>query len=68
MRRPIRHLIAIAASSTAAVASLTLGLIIGKFAVDHGVPNGFATAVTVAMVGVVTLPTYIAKKLLVDYW
>ena len=68
MRRSLRYVIAVAASSAGAVASLISGLFVGKFAVEHGVANGFVTAVTISMIGVVVIPAYIVKKLLVDYW
>lgn len=68
MNRTTRYLIAIVASSTAAAASLVMGLIVGSYAAKHGVPNGLVTAVTISMVGVTALPAYIVKKLLVDYW
>lgn len=68
MRRSLRYVIAVAASSAGAVASLTSGLLVGKFAVEHGIANGFVTAVTISMIGVVVIPAYIVKKLLVDYW
>jgi hypothetical protein len=41
---------------------MTLGLLIGKYAVEQRRPNGFVAAVTIAMAGVVTLPAYIVKK------
>lgn len=62
MRHSVRYVTTIAASSTAAVASMTLGLLIGKYAVEQRRPNGFVAAVTIAMAGVVTLPAYIVKK------
>ena len=68
MNRIGRYLTAVVASSTAAAASLVTDLIVGSYAVQHGIPNGFVTAVTISMVGVAALPAYIVKKLLVDYW
>jgi hypothetical protein len=68
MNRIARYLIAVVASSTAAAASLVIGLIAGSYAIQHGIPNGFVMAVTISMVGVAALPAYIVKKLLVDYW
>jgi hypothetical protein len=68
LKRSIRYLLAIIASSIAGAASLVLGLLAGKFAVEHGFTNGYVTAVTISMIGVILLPTIIVKKLLVDYW
>ncbi len=68
MRRSVRYLIACAASSVGAVASLVTGLLVGRFAVEIGIANGFVTAVTISMLGVVAIPAYVVKKLLVDYW
>ncbi|MGA8904299.1 MAG: hypothetical protein WB661_04745 [Candidatus Bathyarchaeia archaeon] len=45
-----------------------MGLVVGKFAAEHGSANGYATAVILSVIGVVLLPTIIVKKLLVDYW
>jgi hypothetical protein len=49
-------------------AALVSGLIVGKFAADYGVANGLGIAVIISMAGVVLIPAYIVKKLLVDYW
>jgi len=68
LKRSIRYLIAATASSAAGAASLVLGLVVGKFAVDHRIANGYVTAVTLSVIGVVLLPTIIVKKLPVDYW
>ncbi len=68
MRRSVRYLIACVASSVGAVGSLVTGLLVGRFAVEIGIANGFVTAVTISMLGVVAIPAYVVKKLLVDYW
>ncbi len=68
MRRSVRYLIACVASSVGAVASLVTGLLVGRFAVEIGIANGFVTAVTISMLGVVAIPAYVVKRLLVDYW
>ncbi len=68
MRRVFRYVIAVIASSLGAAASLTSGLIVGRLAVEHGIANGFVAAVTLSIIGVVAIPAYVVKKLLVDYW
>ena len=68
MRRSIRYVIAVLASTAGAVASLTTGVLVGEYAANHGIANGLGLAVIISMMGVVLIPTYIVKKLLVDYW
>lgn len=68
MRRSVRYVIAVFLSSTGGAISLVSGLLIGKFAVKHGIASGYATAVTISILGVVAIPAYVVKKLLVDYW
>jgi uncharacterized membrane protein len=60
--------IACAVSSGGAVASLVTGLLVGRYAVEIGIAYGFVAAVTISMLGVVVIPVYVLKKLLVDYW
>lgn len=67
LRPSIRYVIAVLASSAGAVASLTLGMFGGKYAVDHGIANGYVTAVTISVISVALIPAYKVKKLLVDY-
>jgi hypothetical protein len=68
LKHSIRYVIAVLASYAAAAGSLTLGLLGGKYLADHGIDNGVGLAVIISMFGVVLIPTYIVKKLLVDYW
>jgi hypothetical protein len=68
MNRLTRYLIAIATSAIVALVSLTTGLLVGKYAVEHGIPWGFTASVTLAVVVLVLVPVYVVKKLLVDYW
>jgi hypothetical protein len=68
LRRSLRYVIAVLTSSAGAAASITLGVFGGKYLVDHGMAYGYVAAVTISVVGVVLIPTYIVKKLLVDYW
>jgi hypothetical protein len=63
-----RYLIAVATSLSAASIIFLTGITIGKYAVQHGVPSGFAIATTLGIVGGVVAPAFIVKKLLVDYW
>ena len=64
MQRLARYLIAVTASLISASASL----VSGSYAAQLGITGGWQTAVTISIIAVVVLPTYIAKKLLVDYW
>ena len=68
LRRSIRYVVAVLASSASGTGSLALGLLGGKYLVDHGIANSLGLAVIISMMGVVLIPTYIVKKLLVDYW
>ena len=68
LRRSIRYVIAMLGSYAGAAGSLTLGLFGGKYLAGHGVANGLGLAVIISMMGVVLIPAYIVKKLLVDYW
>jgi NADH:ubiquinone oxidoreductase subunit 4 (subunit M) len=68
LRRSIRYVIAVLASSAGAAASLALGVFVGEYLVNHGIANGYVTAITISLIGLVLIPAYIVKKLLVDYW
>lgn len=68
MNRRARYLIATVASCAASASSLATGLIVGSCAARHGVPTGLVAAVTISMLGVVIVPAYIVKKLLIDCW
>lgn len=68
MNRRARYLITTVASCAASASSLAAGLIVGSYATQHGVPTGLVAAVTISMRGMVIVPAYITKKLLIDYW
>ena len=68
MRRSIRYVIAVLASTAGAVASPTTGVLVGEYAANHGIANGLGVAMTLSILGTVVIPAIIVKKLLVDYW
>jgi hypothetical protein len=68
MNRLARHIIATLTTTLVGITSLTTAFVVGIYAVQHGIPWGFAASFIIAIVVFVSVTVYVVKKLLVDYW
>jgi hypothetical protein len=55
-------------SSERVMFSLASGLYVAGYIVRHGMPSVFGSTVIIGVIGSCLIPTYVAKRLLVDYW
>jgi hypothetical protein len=56
-------------SSAGAIFSLSLGLYVDMQVVGHGLPHTIGDiAVVIGILGSIIVPSYVTKRLLVDYW
>ena len=69
LRYKFRYLLAVAGSSAGGALSLGLGMYAYVLVAGHGWPRILGNvAVAIGLVGGIIIPTYLTKRLLVDYW
>ena len=69
MRFKVRYLLAVVGSSLGGLCSLGLGFYLYVVGARQGWPHfvGYVTVI-LGVVGAIIIPTYLTKRLLVDYW
>ena len=69
MRFKVRYLLAVAGSSIGGLGSIGLGFYVYVLGARDGWPHllGYTTVI-LGVLGAIIIPTYLTKRLLVDYW